>query len=88
MKIKKSITMRNIAGTNIIVSTTENKANYKNMFSLNETGALLWKSLEQGAEREELLQVLKNEYEVDDDTVIDDVNEFLNKLRSMDALEE
>lgn len=88
MKIKEGITMRNIAGTNIIVSMAENRVNYKNMFSLNETGALLWRSLEQGAEREGLLQVLKNEYEVDDNTVIDDVDEFLNKLRSMDVLEE
>ena len=58
------------------------------IFSLNETGILLWKSLEQGAKKEELQQILRNEYEVDEITVKEDVEEFLNKLRSLDVLEE
>jgi len=84
MKIKKGIALRN----GIIVSVSENKVNYENIFSLNETGTLIWKSLEQGAEREELLQILKNEYEVDEATVAHDIEEFLNKLRSLGVLEE
>lgn len=88
MRIKKEISLRNVSGTSIIVSISENKVNYENIFSLNETGILLWKSLEQGANREELLQILKNEYEVDEITVREDVEEFLNKLRSLGVLEE
>ncbi len=88
MKIKKGIALRNVSGTSIIVSVSENKVNYENIFSLNETGILLWKSLEQGAKREELQQILRNEYEVDEATVREDVEEFLNKLRLLDVLEE
>lgn len=88
MRIKKGNSLRNVSGTSIIVSISENKVNYDNIFSLNETGVLLWKSLEQGARMEELQQILRNEYEVDETTVREDIEEFLNKLRSLDVLEE
>lgn len=88
MKIKQGFTLRNVANTNIIVPVSPETMNYKNMFSLNETGALLWRALEQGAEKEDLLQVLKSEYEVEELTAVSDVDEFLNKLRSFGALEE
>ena len=88
MRIKQGITLRNVSGTSFIVSVSESRVDYENIFSLNETGALLWKSLEQGAEKEELWHILENEYEVDEDTVAEDVEEFLNKLRSLGALEE
>lgn len=88
MRIKKGNSLRNVSGTSIIVSISENKVNYDNIFSLNETGVLLWKSLEQGAGMEELQQILRNEYEVDETTVREDIEEFLNKLRLLGILEE
>ena len=88
MRIKTGIALRNVSGTSIIVSMSENKVNYENIFSLNETGALLWRALEQGAEREGLLQILKSEYEVDEDVAREDIEKFLDKLRLIGALEE
>lgn len=87
MRIKEGIALRNVSGTSIIVSVAENKVNYEDIFSLNETGALLWKALEQGAEKEELLQIIKNEYEVDEAVAREDIERFLDKLRSLGVLE-
>ena len=77
-----------MANTNIIVPVSPETMNYKNMFSLNEPGALLWRELEHGAEKEDLLRVLRSEYEVEELTALRDVEEFLEKLRSFGALEE
>lgn len=88
MKIKQGFTLRNVANTNIIVPVSPETMNYKNMFSLNEPGALLWRELEHGAEKEDLLRVLRSEYEVEELTALRDVEEFLEKLRSFGALEE
>lgn len=88
MKIKQGFTLRNVANTNIIVPVSPETMNYKNMFSLNEPGALLWRELEHGAEKEDLLRVLRSEYEVEELTALKDVEEFLEKLRSFGALEE
>lgn len=88
MRIKEGITLRNVSGINIIVWVSEKEINYEDVFSLNETGTLLWKALERSAEREELLRILKSEYEVDEEIAREDIEEFLDKLRSIGALEE
>ena len=49
--------------------------------SLNETGAFLWRILEQGAERGDLVERLTREYDVDAQTAAADVDAFLDSLR-------
>ena len=47
------------------------------MITLNESGLLLWKRLEQGATREELIALLTEEYEVGEEIASADVDKFL-----------
>lgn len=52
-------------------------------FSLNQTGTLIWQSLEKGLSLGEIGQVLEDKFEVTADralqSVIDLVNEFINE---------
>ena len=50
------------------------------MLSLNDSGALLWKRLEQGASREDLADVLTAEYDVSRQQALADVDEFYDIL--------
>ena len=50
------------------------------MITLNETGKLLWERLEKGAEQEELVAALLQEYDVDEQTATDHVAIFVGKL--------
>ncbi|NZA39789.1 PqqD family peptide modification chaperone [Eubacterium callanderi] len=77
MRIKEGYMLREAAGETVVVPFGEEALNFQGIISLNETGALLWKELEQGCEKKDLVQALLDEYEVDTETAEKDVNEFL-----------
>lgn len=77
MKIKNGYMLREVAGEAVVVPSGKVSHNFQGIISLNETGALLWKQLEQGCEKKDLVQALLDEYEVDAETAEKDVNEFL-----------
>lgn len=79
MQLKKGFVLRTVAGTNVVVPTGED-LNLNMMITLNETGKLLWKRLEKGAEPEELVAALLQEYDVDEQTATDHVEKFVGKL--------
>ena len=56
--------------------------------SANATAGLLWRGLERGATRDELIAELTQEYEVDADTAAADVDDFLADCRARDLIEE
>ena len=79
MRIKEGFMLREAAGETVVVPFGEEALNFQGIISLNETGALLWKELEQGCEKKDLVQALLDEYEVDAETAEKDVNEFLKR---------
>jgi hypothetical protein len=54
----------------------------------NASAGLLWRGLERGASREELIADLVREYEIDEATAATDVDEFLAECRERDLLDE
>jgi hypothetical protein len=52
----------------------------KNYFRLNATAALLWKGLERGLEREQLIDDLLAEFEVDRPTAAAELDRLLGEL--------
>lgn len=77
MKIKDGFVLREIAGTWVVLPLAKNKADFNGMITLNESGLLLWKRLEGGATREDLISLLTEEYEVSEETASADVDKFL-----------
>lgn len=77
MRIKEGYMLREAAGETVVVPFGEEALNFQGIISLNETGALLWRQLEQGCEKKALVQALLDEYEVDAETAEKDVAEFL-----------
>lgn len=80
MKIKDGYLLRNVAGSSIIVAVGDEAVNFDGIRTLNETGAFLWKQIEQGADEEKIVNALMEEYEVDEETAKNDVQEFVNLL--------
>ena len=80
MKIKDGFILREVADSFIVVAVGEAVKTFNGIVNLNETGAFLWKILEQGATKEELLKKLTEEYDVDDATAKKDIDAFVAKL--------
>lgn len=88
MKVKEGYLLRDIAGETIVVSIGGTALNFKEIITLNETGAFLWKQLENDCQEEILFKNLLEEYEIDAATAKRDVQCFLNKMRQADLLDE
>jgi len=81
MKIKDGFLLRSVAGMHVVVAVGTAVLDFDGMISLNDTGAFMWKKLEQGCSAQELADALVQEYAVDNATALADAAVFLEKLR-------
>lgn len=54
----------------------------KNVHCSNETGILIWESIKEGKDKDQILKRLTSEYAIDENTARIDLEEFLDKLVS------
>lgn len=87
MKLKKEFVLREVAGSWIVLATGKTTLDFNGMISLNDSGALLWQTLENGANRDELIETLMQNYEVEPKTASADVDAFIKKLTDAGCLE-
>lgn len=80
MRIKKNYVLRQIAESWVVLPLAEETINFSGMLTLNESGAMLWKLLETGADQDALVEALTSEYTVSAEQAKADVDEYLNKL--------
>lgn len=80
MKIKEGFMLREVAGSYAVVPMGKEAADFNGMITLNELGAFLWKELETGSTREELLKAVLKEYEVSEERALAGIDSFLEKI--------
>ena len=88
MRVSKDFVLREIAGEFMLVPVGAAASRLNGLIALNECGGKIFKALEQERTREDLVQVVCAEYDVDAETAAADVEEFLGQLTSIDALVE
>ena len=88
MRIKKGFILREIAGTWVVVPIGERVVEFNGLVSLNESGAVLWKRLEEEVEdAQEMVELLTNTYDVDERTASNDVKEFLTMIKEKEFID-
>lgn len=80
MKIEKEFILREIAGDYVIIPTGKTTLELNGLITVNELGAFLWEKLQEDITKEELVKAVLAEYEIDQETVEKDVDEFLEEL--------
>ena len=88
MKIKEGFMLREVAGSYVVVAVGKRSEQFNGMVNLNETGEFLWKLVEQGASRDELLNSLLETYEVEREKAEQDVDKFISVLQQNNFVEE
>ena len=86
MKISEDFVLRQVADTWVVLPLKTDTVDFNGMIRLNGSGALLWKTLEQGATREELVQALTSRYDVSREEATRDVDEFIETLNKVGCL--
>ena len=88
MKISKLFVLRSIAGEHLLIPTGSAASKVQGLISLNETGALLYRKLNEDCSQEELVSALTAEYSVSPEEAAADVSEFLLQMTELGILTE
>lgn len=87
MKIKDNFILRRVADSYVVVPVGSMTLDFNGIINLNETGAFLFEILQNGADKQELLDKMLDEYEVSRTSAQADIEAFIKKLRDADILE-
>ncbi|MBQ8783837.1 MAG: PqqD family protein [Clostridia bacterium] len=85
MKIKPEYKLREVSGMNIVVSTAG--MDFQGIITVNETAKFIWRMLEKGAEKDEIISSLAKECNVTAESISADVDEFITTLERADIIE-
>lgn len=87
MKIREGFILRQVLDIYAVIGVGSEAYMPNRIMSVNETGAFLWRMLENGAEKQELIDALLREYETDPQTAEKDVDAFLKELQDKGLIE-
>ena len=85
MKLKEGFVLRTVAGQTVALPSG-GVTNLDMMITLNDTGKFLWERLAAGAEKDELMDALLAEYDVDRERAEESVEAFVTRLKELDFL--
>ena len=86
MKIKDGYMLSNVAGKYIVVPLGSEALDFNGIITTNETGAFLWKCLENDISEKDLLTALLKEYDIDEKMAAEDLSDLINKLKEAELL--
>ncbi|SDI00637.1 PqqD family protein [Desulfosporosinus hippei] len=81
MKLKSGFLCREVAGQWVVVPLGERVVEFNGIMTLSESGALLLRTMENEVQEEELVQIVLNEYIVDEESARSDIREFVTSLK-------
>ena len=87
MKIRDEYIIREIAGSFVVVPTGSQAVEFGGIMTINETAAFIWNVFKKGAEKEDAVEAICAEYDVDRQTAEKDVDEVVELLQSYNVFE-
>ncbi len=87
MKLNENYILKTVAGMPVVVPVGDAVNNVRGMITLNGPAEVIWKALEEGKEYDEIVALVKEEYDVTEDVVKKDLDAFLEKLKNYKILE-
>lgn len=88
IKIKQDYMYKKIAGQDIIIPVGSTAMNTNEMMTLKGSGAFIYELFYKGATIDEVVGKLTETYEIDEDTARRDTENFVNKLKEFNMIED
>lgn len=79
MNLNKDFILRNIAGESILVATGSATQDFNGMITLNEVATFILENIDECETEEVVVEKVLEEFEIDEETAISDVREFLDQ---------
>lgn len=86
MKINGEFMVREVVGEYILVPVGDTALRFNGIISLNEVSASIWKGLQEGKNKEQLLDAILEEFDVLPEVADADLEEFLQLLQKNQLL--
>lgn len=87
MRIKPDFVLRKIGDGYVVVALGKAADEFRGIIRLNETGAFLFKAIQEGGQTiDDLISALEREYQVDVTVARKDVSAFVNQLQEAGAI--
>jgi hypothetical protein len=87
MKIKSGYLLREVAGQFIVVPVGNQAISFNGIITLNKSGKVIWEVMQKETSVEEIVQALKEVFEVSDEVANKDVTTFLETLKKHSLVE-
>ena len=87
MKIKDNFILRKVADSYVVVPVGKLTLDFNGIINLNETGAFLFGLLQKGDERDDLVEKMLAEYDVERERAEKDIDKFIASVKEADVLE-
>lgn len=87
MRIKEGYILQEVAGTFLVMPVGTDDG-LKRVITLNETGAFMWRLMEQGMTRDEIVGQTEAEYDAPREIIEQDVDKLIEKMRDAELLTE
>lgn len=80
MKIKEGFVLRRVMGNYVVVAVGAASKKFRGMIKLNATAAEVWKGIEKGLSADEICDGICEEYEVEREIALRDVEKVIGEL--------
>lgn len=80
MKIAKEFILREIAGECVLVPTGATTQEFNGLITMSDTARFIWENMEKAESLEEMIQMILEEYEIDEETAKKDATGFIFHL--------
>ena len=78
--LNKNFMLKQIGNEYMIIPVSNNNVNFSKIFNTNEVGAFIFTNLKDKT-RDQVLELLKNEYNANPDVLEKDLDEFIDELK-------
>ncbi len=78
--LNKNFMLKQIGNEYMIIPVSNNNVNFSKIFNTNEVGAFIFTNLKDKT-RDQVLELLKNEYNASPDVLEKDLDEFIDELK-------
>ena len=88
MKLKGEFVLREVAGEIIAIPVGKTALNFNGMLCINAVSAEIWKGLQEGKTKAEILESILAEFDVSREEAAADLDVFLRQLSENNLLED
>ena len=88
MKINDSFILKEVAGNYVVIPVDDDVLDFNGVITVNEVGAIIWKGIEDGKSKKDIIDLIMKEYDIDEATVTKDIDEFVSNLAQKNIITE